>query len=235
MKTLLSCDQVFETLTRGPFPAGGPDDEAVELHLAGCHECRCLAEALRPAATLFHESLSAVEQERLPSYDGLLARNANEAIAEKPTDPRFAPRGAMTCGWSQAMQFGSAMLLGISLCLALIMVSGRFVGPTSSRRDLAALPMVRAVYHPHAGQLLKLASEKLPGVCFPSDWKEEALAKTKLDCCSRCHAPGAAERKGCDQAWNHACTRCHQAEPTQEPSPRLFAVLQQSCAACHDS
>jgi hypothetical protein len=235
MKTLLSCDQVFETLTRGPFPMGGPDDDAVELHLAGCHECRCLAEALRPAATLFHESLSAVEQEQLPSYDGLLAQIAKEAIAEHPVDPRFAPRGLMTCGWSQAMQFGSAMLLGISLCLALMMISGGFVGPTTSRRDLAALPVVRAVYHPHAERLLQLASEKLPAVCFPPDWKEEAIAKMKLACCSQCHAPGAAARNECGQHWNHACTRCHQAEPAQAPSPRLFAVLQQSCAACHDS
>jgi hypothetical protein len=235
MKTLLSCDQVFETLTRGPFPTGGSDDEGVELHLAGCHECRCLAEALRPAATLFHESLSATEQERLPSYDGLLARIANEAIIDEATDPRFTPRGAMACGWSQAMQFGSAMLLGMSLCLALMMVSGRFATPGSSPRELAALPMVRAVYRPNAERLLQLASKNLPAVCFPTDLKDEMLVTARLDCCSQCHSPGAVARSNCSQTWSHSCTDCHRAPPKQDPAPRLFAVLQQSCAACHDS
>lgn len=235
MKTLLSCDQVFETLTRGPFPTGGPDDDGVELHLAGCHECRCLAEALRPAATLFHESLSATEQEQLPSYDGLLARIATEAIRGEPSDSRFASSGAMTGGWSQTLHFGSALLLGMSLCLALMMAWGGFIAPTAAPHKPAALPVVRAVYHPHAERLLALASEKLPAVCFPADLNTDAMPIADLACCSQCHAPGAAKRNHCSQTWNHSCTQCHHTRPSQDPAPRLFAVLQRSCAACHDS
>ena len=54
MKLLLDCDDVFDRLTRGPFPSGAADDDAVESHLRSCHECRELAEALRPAVKLMH-------------------------------------------------------------------------------------------------------------------------------------------------------------------------------------
>jgi len=69
---LLNCDQVFEVLTRGPFPTGEPQDEAVERHLRACHECRQLAEALRPAVALMHEAVSSEEAEQLPEYQGSL-------------------------------------------------------------------------------------------------------------------------------------------------------------------
>ena len=52
MRTILSCDAVFDVLTRAPFPDSGSDSESVEAHLSVCHECRCLAEALRPAIGL---------------------------------------------------------------------------------------------------------------------------------------------------------------------------------------
>ncbi|MDP6448234.1 MAG: hypothetical protein QF805_30860, partial [Pirellulaceae bacterium] len=70
MKTTVSCDLVFDVLTRGPFPTGHADDALVEQHLATCHECRNLADALRPAVDLFHECLIADDQ--LPQYEGRL-------------------------------------------------------------------------------------------------------------------------------------------------------------------
>ena len=72
MKAVLTCDDVFEVLTREPFPAGGSDDEVVESHLAVCHECRQLAEAFRPAVGLFHEAISEGLEDELPSYRGRL-------------------------------------------------------------------------------------------------------------------------------------------------------------------
>lgn len=68
----MNCDQVFDILTRGPFPAGEPSDAAVERHLCACHECRELAEALRPAVSLLHESIAAEEGADLPGYRGAL-------------------------------------------------------------------------------------------------------------------------------------------------------------------
>ena len=45
----MNCDQVFDILTRGPFPTGTACDEPLEAHLDECPECHRLAEALRPA------------------------------------------------------------------------------------------------------------------------------------------------------------------------------------------
>jgi hypothetical protein len=68
----MNCDQVFDILTRGPFPSGEPSDAAVERHLCACHECRELAEALQPAVSLLHESIGAEEGADLPGYRGAL-------------------------------------------------------------------------------------------------------------------------------------------------------------------
>ena len=65
MNRLMNCDHVFDILTRAPFPAGEASDADVEHHLRACHECRQLAEALRPAVDLFHESIPSDESKRI--------------------------------------------------------------------------------------------------------------------------------------------------------------------------
>lgn len=53
---LPTCDDVFEVLTRGPFPTGEHEtDFPIERHLTVCHSCRELAEALRPATEMLSE------------------------------------------------------------------------------------------------------------------------------------------------------------------------------------
>src|SRR5262245_38469058 len=69
--TMISCDEVFDVLTRGPFPTGRPSDGVVEAHLARCADCQRLAEALRPAVELF-EAVAPEESRTLPSYGGRL-------------------------------------------------------------------------------------------------------------------------------------------------------------------
>lgn len=64
------CDDVFDRLTRGPFPSGAPEDGAVEAHLSHCVSCRRLAEALRPAVELFQEAVGPEECFGLPGYHG---------------------------------------------------------------------------------------------------------------------------------------------------------------------
>jgi len=66
----MTCDDVFDALTRGPFPSGGWDDEPVEEHLAHCPACRRLATALQPALELFQEAIGPEESEGLPGYRG---------------------------------------------------------------------------------------------------------------------------------------------------------------------
>jgi hypothetical protein len=64
----MNCDQVFDILTRGPFPSGAASDASVQRHLGACAECRQLAEALRPALDLIHESVPPEESWGLPGY-----------------------------------------------------------------------------------------------------------------------------------------------------------------------
>ena len=78
-QVLLNCDQVFDVLTRGPFPTGSADDEGVEHHLRACHECRQLAEALRPAVDLLHETVPQDGAAELPTYQGSLPRWGQDA------------------------------------------------------------------------------------------------------------------------------------------------------------
>src|SRR3972149_2322281 len=66
----MDCDQVFMILTRGPFPTGELWDEEVEAHLESCADCWRLADALRPAAEVFQESVSLAESHDLPGYCG---------------------------------------------------------------------------------------------------------------------------------------------------------------------
>jgi hypothetical protein len=58
----------------------------VERHLACCHDCRRLAEALRPAVELFHEALERTDD--LPRYAGGLREERESlpvvALAEPP-------------------------------------------------------------------------------------------------------------------------------------------------------
>jgi len=78
---MISCDEVFEVLTRGPFPTGASSDVIVEAHLARCAECRRLAEALQPAVELFREGVAPEEGRNLPSYEGAFYESAVRAAA----------------------------------------------------------------------------------------------------------------------------------------------------------
>jgi hypothetical protein len=88
----MNCDQVFDVLTRGPFPTGHPSDAAVEAHLDECADCWQIAEALRPAVDVFQESIPPAESRELPGYWGsnrpaasllaeLAARSTQTALA----------------------------------------------------------------------------------------------------------------------------------------------------------
>lgn len=70
MLFMISCDDVFMVLTRGPFPTGHTSDAVVEAHLNVCTGCRQLAEALRPIEELVPEMVTPEESRSLPSYGG---------------------------------------------------------------------------------------------------------------------------------------------------------------------
>ena len=90
----MNCDQVFDILTRGPFPTGTPCDAGVEAHLDACGECRRLAEALRPALELFQEAIGPEESRDLPGYWCAVADRPQAAGRLVRRGPRRESRAA---------------------------------------------------------------------------------------------------------------------------------------------
>lgn len=194
MKLLLDCDDVFDRLTRGPFPSGAADDDAVESHICACHECRELAEALRPAVKLMHEAYADVgEHDRnLPVYQG--------SVSSPACSPARQPASSH---WSIGWQLVAASLLGVAV--GAFALSGK---STQNDRHVAASPR-----NATSSGLAMLASLKLNEVCLPSSM---TLASTeRLRCCTDCHSSTAAHKKHVDVArLQLACVACH--EPRHE-------------------
>jgi hypothetical protein len=247
-KTLLNCDQVFEVLTRGPFPTGEPEDDAVERHLRACHECRRLAEALRPAVALLHEAIETDEATALPEYQGALPWKrpdrlrrlsmarlaaAREQPAESDARPiRLAPsavdlalRSAPTV---RAMRVVAASLLVFALGALLFAIAWapnrRLTWDSDLAFDSPAVVNRAPPGMPTAKGLLTLASLKLPPTCVPNS-----------------HRPVSADDAGAiaaaidngSLATLRCCTECHHAGTAQPSSTRLIAIAEQNCQLCH--
>jgi hypothetical protein len=245
-RLLLNCDQVFEVLTRGPFPTGEPQDEAVERHLRACHECRQLAEALRPAVALLHEAVSSEEAEQLPEYQGSLpwqrrAGRRKLAIArlEGPPNAKKPPQGKVrvTRGEPRRPQIVSAMrLIAASLIIAALglvlgsnLLAPRVVQPmpvANSGVPGAERPLSAEEGVPTAKGLLSLASLKLPDSCLP--FSHRAISNAEAEQIAAGMQSGSLHGLKC-------CTECHHAGAGGASGPRLVAAAQQACQACHRS
>jgi hypothetical protein len=249
-RLLMNCDQVFEVLTRGPFPTGEPQDEAVERHLRACHECRQLAEALRPAVALLHEAVSSEEAEQLPEYQGSLpwqrragrrklaiARLEGPPAGEKEPKNPSQKKVRVTRGEPRRPQMVSAMrLIAASLIIAALglvlgsnLFAPRVVQPMPGAS--AAVPVVERPISaeegvPTAKGLLTLASLKLPNRCLP--FSHRPISNDEAEKIADAMHGGSLDGLKC-------CTECHHAAGGQASGPRLVAAAQQACQACHRS
>jgi hypothetical protein len=231
-KLLMNCDQVFDVLTRGPFPTGDESDASVERHLRACHDCRQLAEALQPAVELLHESLARDEAADLPEYQGMLAvveHSVATAQAEGPrplTVRRLAPQRPST------RLFTPAGLAQFAVALVLLVAIGSLTWnlmstPDSGSRDLLAGilspsgPMTRGRLDDRG--LMTLASLNLPARCFPKD----ALIDTSAG-----GNPGASPAAIHQEALR-CCTECHRPGKSHGSHARLVVAMHRSCVACH--
>lgn len=258
-KLLLTCDHVFDVLTRGPFPTGDDSDEQVEHHLRACHDCRQLAEALRPAVELLHEVVSKDQALDLPEYQGSLP-DANPApprlsvvrLAKPPLVPkvnslvpRTPPGSALARGSRLAALAASLLLIGLSVWLAGFRAEpGNRAGQNKSpllasiHRWLAPAPATTIEIPsgiPSEPGLLTLASLNLPAACLPLTHRplsQEHAAQIALSLLD-----GSLEKLRC-------CTECHHAgqQPTdnerdtaskKKPTPALASVAAQNCQTCH--
>ena len=239
MKQLLvSCDQVFDVLTRGPFPTGAASDEGVEQHLRACHECRQLAEALRPAVALMHEAVSAEQAIDLPGYQGSLP-------CSEPCDVRL-PANRRGQGPARSRQAPSwwnlERLIGIARAAAasiLVMAIGLLLyGFSMSSHSNGTMVRVRGGFEPlpkmadaaevnglpTARGLLTLASLRLPASC--KSVVQQPLSREQASALAAELADGTLEAL-------HCCNECHIPKSAISHSPRMFAVLQQNCRLCH--
>jgi organic hydroperoxide reductase OsmC/OhrA len=203
MKTVIDCDGVFEILTRAPFPTGSGCDGAVEAHLGVCHECRRLAEALRPAIGLFHESLE--HSESLPEYDGKLANKASP----------------FSLGRRRSVNVGPLVAAGLAACLVVWLFQSASLREqnvrNSSRQTVSAAPTTEG--------LATLTALNLSLSCLTkSDAKANRLAGMEVS--AKPIATAAELRFLC-------CSHCHRPGGTGPASARAIAAVEVACVSCH--
>ena len=234
MKRQMSCDDVFEILTRGPFPNGDGSDHAVELHLVACHECRQLAEALRPAVDLFHETVPSTELDDLPGYHGSLRelrvatpprRAAATFVAS--SRPKTSQRQRWTNVWSEfaLARFAAAMALGAAVCV-LCWGLGGAKSPNANQPLADAASHSRHKIWPSEEGWELLRSLDLPKRCLPQLALVANSATHPVDQSPALPVLVAVEDLAC-------CTRCHSAANGNSPPLHSVAALAQSCRGCH--
>jgi hypothetical protein len=221
MKLLVNCDQVFDVLTRGPFPTGDASDEAVEQHLRACHDCRRLAEALRPAVELMHEAVASDQALRLPEYQGSLPAPACDdhplvsprEMARRLRQLDAQPRPVPPPGFDYAQLINGMRLIAASILVValgtlawgLLMSArhpGNFAGPVF--RPAPVFSDQAAASQPDEQGLHTLALLRLRPVCFRPGERVLVAAKAGtpliealesgelLACCTHCHAQGSS-------------------------------------------
>lgn len=231
----VNCDQVFERLTRGPFPGGDGIDDAVQLHLVGCHECRTLAEAMRPATALLHETTggdpvaqdlpvwtggSAEPAESLPELvDRMVDRASDDDkqgdVWPQPGSPR-APQHSHRSTWVSARGVVAICVTIATTCFTVIqlteMLSRRRQGPDAWPQQVVAIEQLP----------VRLASLNLPPSC--RNVRGEQTLR---------HESSAAGEDHERQDEFHCCTHCHTAESVVSPPVKAVAVVIRSCSTCH--
>ena len=230
-KLLMNCDQVFDVLTRGPFPTGEESDEGVERHLRACHECRQLAEALQPAVELLHESIARDEAAGLPEYQGALMAIERSVATAEALRPRPLSIQQLTrtragerrqAAWTNFAQFAVvAMLFAAVGSLAWNVITTAKHRPGQNEFLAAMLPTeaTTAARLDEQG-LITLAALKLPERCFPH---RALLSSTDTK----------SQAAAVNQDALRCCTECHNSATNVRPAPRLIAAMKQSCTACH--
>ena len=220
MKTLLNCDDVFETLTAGPFPAGTAADQQVQRHLESCAACRVLAEALKPACDLLHEVLPPSEQVGLPVYrdDEELATEAimRRVRAAEPVSRRATNHS----GWVKSVLVWNSLAATILLLFLFPwMLDGR-------DQDLVA----------HVPQ--SLVGMSLPPDCLQvarfGDGKIAHPPVSATTACEECHDSADVVFHGehVSRLEYYCCTECHVASKKQSKVADVSRLVA-ACEVCH--
>jgi len=197
-----SCDDVFEVLTSGPFPTGRVhEDRNIEAHLKVCHECRELAEALRPATDMLaSNSINCDETQPLPSYTPHLL---SASIIENPANSwrgfewLWLTAAVVVCVFSFWAGFGND--------------SGP-AGDSEMFSQIAPIELesVDCCHESEPIHALRKHSKAQDFVTLAA----MSNASTAEQCCSRCHQAGrSTTRQKLDEggilAVAQSCSLCH--------------------------
>ncbi len=242
----LTCDQVFDILTRAPFPSGDEHDDGVNRHLAVCHDCRQLAEALRPATDLFREVMAADERHTLPVYRGELATIARPAAhASRRRHDSTTTQRQMTLPSAIGRRSGLPLALVPAIALLILVLFVLVRRPTPGSTSVSVLERAShrtEVVDDRAETVMcAFATMSLPSRCLPrflvgpavqqtTASRQAAVADTEgpMSTCGQCHelAPLTSHSRVC-------CTNCHAAANRTSPSLTEIHRLAASCSVCH--
>lgn len=243
---MIQCDEVFEILTRGPFPTGAASDSLVEAHLERCAECRRLAEALRPAMVAAPEAVAPEEGVNLPCYGGIVAGRRLERPGmyrggRRTNDASGAATWPFLGRWgTPLLQFAAAAAVGSVLAVGLVRWDGSHfpldIGARGNARgELAPSRVVPA-------RTIKSAVEGVGHVIAPSGHATAGslswTANMSLACLLRGEpaapatlvpAAGVVSQRA---TGYQCCTRCH-AACSPVPVGRGTAQVAAACRSCH--
>ncbi len=228
----MNCDQVFDILTRGPFPTGAACDSAVEAHLSECPECGRLAEALRPAIELFQESVGPEESRDLPGYWSAVATDRKQPIvsfAQQLEAPRAVPgrwtNRSLTRGWSALAAWRMAAMLALGVTLGSLVHSRLSFDGVSSG---GPVPSGAAIVPPQKEKIPRLTTAEhaelavLPAAC----WQQRPITGPRNT------VRGDQLLANADLAKLSCCSGCHNSQSDTTPSAATPQVAQR-CQLCH--
>lgn len=187
MKTLFTCDEVFELLTAAPIRTDSEEAEAIREHNKTCDSCRQLADALRPACHLIHEAMPRDSQTGLPAFE------VDDSIV---TEVMSQLEGLPSHKLDQNKKFSPTMTFVVGLAAMLtIMLLWRSLPAESSRVASASV---------------SLSEMNLPTTCLHVQSKTTDIDITKTVCCTECHSSKDQTQSIGDMSLLiAACTNCH--------------------------
>jgi hypothetical protein len=210
MHSKLTCDEIFDVLTRGPVSLDESPD--IRQHLEACSGCRELAEAFRPAVGLLHESL---EDRFLPRVEGLLF----DATVDLERGDLKSPHAS-----GRATHTSPSAGVALAEANAAARPSGAHSGDTSSRKA----PDTNASWMPLlAAMLAGVALFGWSGRGAEADRNPPIPTNQSSAQLPEGHLPLVAAEGGSVLC----CVECHR--PNADAGKPAIALLAQSCMTCH--
>ncbi len=224
---LPTCDDVFDVLTRGPFPTGQHEtDFPVQRHLTVCHSCRELAEALRPVTAVLAEGQYDVadEETSLPVFLAEQRAPCSCCVADQAESPSTDPVRQLRMPLI-ALALSLMVVLAVSITWLAEQQSPSH-GPVSPAGALVADSP------PPASNFLE-AGFSLPNCSLMAvdNFQKRAASEGEQ----------ATEKLGQQFSAEQCCSQCHHAGKAPQPAasktfalkgPQILALASR-CSLCH--